>query len=115
MDNVSPTIQATASHVALAPLRWLSLMDFSICQKEGYSNDGFSTNLTQLIQFGLGVSGYGKLFQWLVLVVCVPVLIVLATLELILVHGSSFATLMMSSLLVILAYLIRGKSQVAKW
>jgi hypothetical protein len=82
LDNmVAPSVQAAASHAALAPLRLACRFDFSICQNETYSKDGFSSNLEKLVQFGLGLTNFGAVGQLLVLTTALPVLIGIVAFE----------------------------------
>jgi hypothetical protein len=81
LSSVMPTLQAHASHTALAPLRIMCAWKFSLCQNEMYSVDGYSSNLLAMTQFGLLLSSWNSVLQWLVVIVFSPVLIGVFALE----------------------------------
>jgi hypothetical protein len=87
-EIVSPNWQAMLSHVALAPLRLACTMgNFSLCQRESHSVDGYSTNLSLLIVFGQYFMALMTSMQLLTLVVVSPLLFALVAEEMAFTHG----------------------------
>jgi hypothetical protein len=90
--SVMPTIQACASHAALAPLRILCAWKFSICQNETYTADGYSSNLLAMAQFGLQIATWNGALQWMVAIVSFPAWIGFFALETIVLRYWLYAT-----------------------
>jgi hypothetical protein len=86
--TIAPTnLQAYVLHATLTPLRMACALDFSICQQERYTMQGFSTNIQHLIQFGLRLFELNGTFQLLVLIIALPFLTVQTALEIGFNHG----------------------------
>jgi hypothetical protein len=81
LSTLAPSLQAYASHAALAPLRLMCAMKFSFCENETYSVDGYSSNVLRMAQFGLHLSTWNGALQLLVVILCSPVLVGLHVLE----------------------------------
>jgi hypothetical protein len=81
LDHAPWTIQAHASHAALAPLRLACAMNLSLCVNESHSLDGFSTNYSTVISLGLHVSDLSAFYQAILLLALSPVLAGLVVLE----------------------------------
>jgi hypothetical protein len=88
LPSVVPTFQAYLSHAALAPLRIMCAWQFSFCETETYTVDGFSSHLWRVAQVGLQLSTWNGIVQWLVVVLLVPVLVGLSVLEMLLASKS---------------------------
>lgn len=104
MDHnvVSPNVQVWASHTALSPLRLVcSVGNFTICQNETYSNDGYSTKLSILIKFGLHFMTLSNHFRLWILMLCAPFLMVLACVEIAFNDGSLIGMLMVGSVAIL--------------
>jgi hypothetical protein len=101
MDGVASTIQIYASHAALSPLRLACAYDFGICQNERHE-DGYTNNLSWLIRFGLQLSQWSGWMQQLVVLVSSPVLMGLASLE-VMIHHSTMTAAVSMGLLMFLA------------
>jgi hypothetical protein len=80
LTMIPSTFQAHLSQAALTPLRLLCAWKFALCQNETYSDDGISSNLVALTQFGLLATNWNGMHQWLVVILFAPVLIALIAL-----------------------------------
>jgi hypothetical protein len=95
LEDVSPVVQAVASHVALAPLRVACAWDFSVCQNEKYTDaDGFSTNLLDMIRLGMHFVDLDRGMQPAVLVAGLPILVCFFSLEMLWTHGTLFLAIL---------------------
>jgi hypothetical protein len=81
LSSVAPNFQAHLSHAALAPLRIKCAWQFSFCESETYTVDGYSSNLWMMAQVGAHLATWNVILQWLVVVLLVPVLVCLSVLE----------------------------------
>jgi hypothetical protein len=87
-DIVSTNMQARLSHMALSPLRILcTIGSFSICQNETYSDDGYSMNLWNSVQFGHHFKALAIHMKLMMLIVVVPLLCTVSSLEMAVNHG----------------------------
>jgi hypothetical protein len=79
--EIDPSAQAWAMHSILSLLRSACAMDFSICAHETYTEDGFSTNYSDVIQNAQILTNLGTPMQWFLLILLTPLLIGLLMLE----------------------------------
>jgi hypothetical protein len=117
-DIVSSNMQATLSHMALAPLRMVcTIGSFSICENEEYTGEGYSTNLWRLIQFGHHFAALMIPMQLLMLWVLVPLLLVLSSAEMACAHGMWWACMLTVTLVVITTFKMKtnAKGRVEKY
>jgi hypothetical protein len=113
---IPTTIQTHASHAALTPLRIMCAWKFSLCENESYSEDGFSSNLLAMTQFGLLVATWNGVLQWLVVIVFSPVLIGLSVLETLVIRCWLFTNTMCSTVVAAgVLYLCVGKMRARQW
>lgn len=70
--QMDPSMEVFATHLILSPLRWACRYDFSICQNETYTEEGFSTTINFALQLALRISKQKFILQILWLVVSAP-------------------------------------------
>lgn len=120
-DDIVPTfLQAHVLHATLAPLRVVCAFDFTICQNDEYTIDGFSTNIKYVIQFGLKLVELDRAFQWMLFILALPLLLLLSALEVICYHG--FTAVLTTGFMVAHKSIARkkswsfwGESQISAW
>lgn len=88
-EFLSAKVQTDLYHMALAPLRIVcgSKKSFSMCHNETYTEDGYSTSLKALIDFGVHFTTLTLSMQLFTLMAVVPLLMMFVGTEMILKHG----------------------------
>jgi len=97
--EVSPEMQALASHAALAPLRLICSFNFAVCENETYTVDGFSSNLGTIFGVQQMILRMSPTWQWLLLLCLVPVMVVMLVLEEVLLSPYHCVTVLLGAFL----------------
>jgi hypothetical protein len=109
--DVEPEAQAFATHSILSPLRLACSVDFSFCQNESYSDEGYSTYLTGMIHGADLLSTLNPFVQTMLLSLSIPLMISLIAFESFLTSGLVVVALAISGVIVAL---LGKKSRTAK-
>jgi hypothetical protein len=78
--DVNPNAQTWATHSILSFLRFACTLDFSICTRETYTEDGFSTHLFGMIQVAHQLAKLDTSMQWFLVILASPVLMAILSL-----------------------------------